>query len=491
MVDTLLSGLTPARVRLAIPKFRYESTIYIRDVLVKLGLVMTTSPTVANFTGINEEENVFLEEMFYRSSINVQETGLGDGDPVEILSFVSLVLSSERTTMILATVLLAVVGQLAYADQQQQVALSTASASFSQNLYQQVALDKPNVIYSPYSIHSALTMTSLGAKGDTASEMKSTLGITSLGDSVHLTYKELIQQMNSVTEVQLHTGNAIFVNPYYQINPKFIEDTTNDYSAKTANIDLAANGGPEKPINDYIAAQTEDMIKDVLQPGSIDGSTLMILVNTIFFNGTWEETFATYQTRSQSFNQLGGAVKQVDMMHDERSIKIKRDNANGVDVAELPFKGGRFSLYIALPQKVDGITDLEKLLAQPNKVNDLFTGLNYVRVQLAIPKFKTETKLTLNKPLKDMGMVKAFSPMAADFTGIVESSQLYISDVLHKAVIEVQETGTVAAAATVIGISFTAVLLPPSDTFIADHPFVYFLRDNQTGQILFQGKFSG
>ncbi|KAK6967362.1 serine protease inhibitor A3A, partial [Biomphalaria glabrata] len=102
---------------------------------------------------------------------------------------------SERTTMILVSVLLAVVGQLAYADQQQQVALSTASASFSQNLYQQVALDKLNVIYSPYSIHSALTMTSLGAKGDTASEMKSTLGITSLGDSVHLTYKELIQQV--------------------------------------------------------------------------------------------------------------------------------------------------------------------------------------------------------------------------------------------------------------------------------------------------------
>ncbi|XP_055862595.1 serpin B10-like [Biomphalaria glabrata] len=86
MVDTLLSGLTPARVRLAIPKFRYESTIYVRDVLVKLGLVMTTSPTVANFTGINEEENVFLEEMFYRASINVQETGLGDGDPVEVNS---------------------------------------------------------------------------------------------------------------------------------------------------------------------------------------------------------------------------------------------------------------------------------------------------------------------------------------------------------------------------------------------------------------------
>nr|KAI8738074.1 antitrypsin-like isoform X1 [Biomphalaria glabrata] len=387
-------------------------------------------------------------------------------------------------------VLVAVIGQLVRADQQQQLALSSASSDFSQRLYQKVALNEPSIVYSPYSIHSALTMTSLGARGDTEAEMKNTLGITSLGNSVHTIYKELIEQINSVTDVELNTANAIFVKPNFQIVPKFTQDTTDYYSAQTANIDLSANGGPEKPINDYIANKTENIIRNVLQPGTIDDDTVMLLINTIFFNGTWESTFDKHQTRNQDFNQLPYVVKQVEMMTDDRNVNIKRDDVNKVDIAELPFKGGRFSLYIALPQAIDGITDLEQLLDRPEKVKQLFTGLSSVRVQLSIPKFKTETTLSLNTPLKDMGIRKAFISKVADFSGIT-SAEIFISEVLHKAVIEVMETGTVAAAATVVAVFYEPVQLPPTESFIADHPFVYFLRDNQTGQILFQGKFSG
>uniref|UniRef100_A0A2C9L6N4 Serpin domain-containing protein n=1 Tax=Biomphalaria glabrata TaxID=6526 RepID=A0A2C9L6N4_BIOGL len=315
-------------------------------------------------------------------------------------------------------VIVAVIGHLVSADQQQQLALSSASSDFSQRLYQKVALDKPSIVYSPYSIHSALTMTSLGARGDTETEMKNTLGITSLGNSVHTIYKELIEQINSVTDVELNTANAIFVKPNLQIVPKFTQDTTDYYSAQTANIDLSANGGPEKPINDYIANKTENIIQNVLQPGTIDDDTVMLLINTIFFNGTWEAAFDEHQTRNQDFNPLPYAVKQVEMMTDDRNVNIKRDDVNKVDIAELPFKGGRFSFYIALPQAIDGITDLEQLLARPEKVKQLFTGLSSVRVQLSIPKFKTETTLSLNTPLKDMGIRKAFISKVADFSGI-------------------------------------------------------------------------
>ncbi|XP_055863186.1 leukocyte elastase inhibitor-like [Biomphalaria glabrata] len=387
-------------------------------------------------------------------------------------------------------VIVALIGQLVSADQQQQLALSSASSDFSQRLYQNVALNEHSIVYSPYSIHSALTMTSLGARGDTETEMKNTLGITSLGNSVHTIYKELIEQINSVTDVELNTANAIFVKPNFQIVPKFTQDTTDYYSAQTANIDLSANGGPEKPINDYIANKTENIIQNVLQPGTIDDDTVMLLINTIFFNGTWEATFDKHQTRNQDFNQLPYVVKQVEMMTDDRNVNIKRDDVNKVDIAELPFKGGRFSFYIALPQAIDGITDLEQLLARPERVKQLFTGLSSVRVQLSIPKFKTETTLSLNTPLKDMGIRKAFISKVADFSGIT-SAKIFISQVLHKAVIEVMETGTVAAAATVVVLVTESAQLPPTESFIADHPFVYFLRDNQTGQILFQGKFSG
>ncbi|KAI8739275.1 antichymotrypsin-2 [Biomphalaria glabrata] len=390
--------------------------------------------------------------------------------------------------MIVIAVILAVIGQLVSADQQQQLALSSAVSDFSQRLYQKVALGGSNVVYSPYSIHSLLTMTSLGARGDTATEMKDVLGITSLGDSVHSIYRETIQQFNSQSRIQLLTGNAIFINPSYPIVPEFIQETSDKYLAKADNIDFNADGGPEKPINDYIEVKTEHVIKDLLEPDSIDGLTVMLLVNTIFFNGTWNSPFEEELTRKQDFKLLGGTVKQIDMMHgSERRTNIKKDDVNNVDVAEIPFRGRRFALYIALPRACDGITDLENLLQQPGKVDELFTGLKLKTVEMTIPRFRIETKLELEDVLVDMGMVKAFSEELADFSGI--SHGVYISRVIHQAVIDVQESGTVAAAVTVGEASSRSI--PVIVPFIADHPFLYFLRDNETGQILFQGRFSG
>uniref|UniRef100_A0A2C9K8K4 Serpin domain-containing protein n=1 Tax=Biomphalaria glabrata TaxID=6526 RepID=A0A2C9K8K4_BIOGL len=323
--------------------------------------------------------------------------------------------------MILLPITLIVLGQLVSADQQQQLALSSASSDFSQRLYQKVALDGSNVVYSPYSIHSLLTMTSLGARGDTATEMKDVLGITSLGDSVHSIYRETIQQLNSQSNVQLLTGNAIFINPIYPVVPEFIQETSDKYLAKADNIDMDANGGPEEPINEYIENKTEHVIKDLLEPGTIDNLTVMLLVNTIFFNGTWNSPFDETKTRKQDFQLPGGAVKQVDMMNGiQIETNVKTDDVNKFDVAEIAFTGSRFAMYIALPQEVDGITDLEILLQKPGKVDELFTGHGSYNVQMAIPKFKIETKLELKDVLVDMGMAKAFSDTLADFAGLTQ-----------------------------------------------------------------------
>ncbi|KAH9525659.1 Serpin B6 [Bulinus truncatus] len=385
--------------------------------------------------------------------------------------------------------LLVFVGQLVKADQE--LSLSSASSDFSQRLYQEIARDKSNVIYSPYSIHSVLTMTSLGARGETLTEMRTTLGISSLGDEVHGMYRELIQKLNSDSITEIHTGNVIFVKSNHTVEPKFINDTWHYYFAKTDNIDMSGDWGLEKPINDFIANQTENMIKDILELGAIDNSTVMLLINTIFFNGQWEREFNKSLTRSQNFELLGGQAKQVDMMHDTKAIQIKRDYSNCVDIAVLPFRGGRFSLYIVLPQKVDGISDVEKLLTQPVKVQRMFTGFNYGKVQLAVPKFKTESTINLNGALKNLGIVKAFQP-TADFSDIINKDQLYITDAVHKAVIDVQESGTVATAATSVSMGVRSSASGKDEgTFIADHPFIYFLRDVESGQILFQGKFSG
>ncbi|KAI8739267.1 Serine Protease inhibitor, partial [Biomphalaria glabrata] len=167
--------------------------------------------------------------------------------------------------MLACAIILAVIGQLVSADQQQQLALSSASSDFSQRLYQKVALDKPNVVYSPYSIHLGLTMTSTGAGGDTATEMKNILGITALGSSVNSIYKDLIQQINSVTDVELYTANAVFVWPDLSVVPRFTLDLLSYYSAQTNRIKFSAGGGAEKPINDDVAARTRNIIT-VLPP---------------------------------------------------------------------------------------------------------------------------------------------------------------------------------------------------------------------------------
>ncbi|XP_059154810.1 leukocyte elastase inhibitor-like isoform X2 [Physella acuta] len=395
-------------------------------------------------------------------------------------------------TMRLALLVLAIAGQLVNADYlDDQRDLSAATSGFSQRLYQKVALGLPSMVYSPYSIHSVLAMASLGARGNTATEMKQALGITSLADNTHEMYRQLILDINSVTDVKINTGNAIFVNPAYKIVPQFVADVESKYFAKAGNIDLSAPGGPEEPINTYVENATGNMIQNLLSKGSINSDTVVILINTIFFNGTWTFPFPKNTTFRRPFYSLDRGISTVDMMNDNMTIKYKKDNSIGIEVVELPFNGERFHFYIALPEEVNGITDLEKLLATPGKVDTLFSGLSSEYLDVSIPKFKTETTLYLVQPLKDIGMVEAFSPGYADFTGIIRKGGVFISSVIHKAIIDVKETGTVAAAATSVVMSITSLKRPPEKRFVADHPFLYFIRDELTQQILFQGKFSG
>ncbi|XP_059170296.1 serpin B4-like [Physella acuta] len=237
------------------------------------------------------------------------------------------------------------------------------------------------------------------------------------------------------------------------------------------------------------------MIKDVLPEGVLTKDTVMLLVNTIFFNGTWVESFVKARTAQRDFYKQGGEVTKVDMMNSAMTIKYKKDDELNVQVAELPFKGKRFGFYIVLPETADDISSLETLLETPYNVDRLFSGLASFFASVSMPKFKAETTLDLKKALVSLGMVKAFSSVrgVADFSGIRSKGDIYISDAIHKAKIEVQETGTVAAAATVVihALSRSANSVPKTSLkFMADHPFIYFLRDNQSGQILFQGKFS-
>ncbi|XP_059170328.1 serpin B4-like [Physella acuta] len=337
-----------------------------------------------------------------------------------------------------------------------------------------------------------MSMALLGAREETAKEMEKTLGVTSLRAATHNIYKDLIHGLKSVHDVVLNSGNAIFLNPRFEIREQYTNDVAMNYYSKAGKFDLSA---PEKTINDYVAMETNNMIKDVLPEGSITIDTTMIVVNTLFFNGTWETPFPKDRTRQRAFHNTGGEVSKVDMMHSAMTIKYKKDDELNVQVAELPFKGKRFGFYIVLPETADDISSLESLLETPDNVDRLFSGLKSHLTIVSIPKFKTTTTLDLKRDLISLGMVKAFSSVrgVADFSGIRSKGDIYISAVIHKAKLKVTETGTVAAATTeqtqTLSKSVDSVS-QPSLEFVADHPFLYFLRDNKSGQILFQGKFS-
>ncbi|KAH9525813.1 Serpin B6 [Bulinus truncatus] len=339
------------------------------------------------------------------------------------------------------------------------------------------------------NIHSSLSMMLLGARGFTAYELAESLGLTHFKGTVHQIYRELKQQYKAFQDVSIYSVTALFINPYAGIFQKFIQDASVNYFASVRHLDMIAEEGSEKAINDLVAAGTDDMILEVLASGNVTESTNMVLVSAFCFNGSWLRTFDKSKTRSEEFHMLDGNSSQVDMMHDNRHIKIK--NVTGMDIVELPFRGGRFSMYIVLPHAGDGITDLEILLAQPDKIDHLFADLHFARVHLAIPKFRAETSFVLNSALKNLGITSAFSPVAADFTGITQSD-VFLSQAVHTSVIDVQEAGTTSAACDAyLSPGQLRNNHPPKQAIIADHPFVYFIRDSETGQILLHGKFSG
>jgi len=369
--------------------------------------------------------------------------------------------------------------------------IPAAISVFGQRLYSSMATNKTELVFSPLSIHSALSMTSLGARGRTEAEMMFTLALDGIPGGPHDAYHTLMTSLSSASDVDVYTGNGVFLNPKLQVETDFIHNVEASYNATAANLIMMAAQGPEAAVNGFVEAHTEGLVKDLLPMYSITPNTVMLLVNTVYFNGSWASEFPLYKTGKRSFRQLGGATSQVDMMRDDRSVMLRHDDGLHADILQLPMAGGRFSMYIALPREVADIADLESSIVGMNVLDSLFQGFTRSFTHVEIPKFKVETALDLKAMLQGMGMTAACDPSLADFSGITKQPGAYISAVQHKAVIEVQESGVTAAAATAVTVYIKNLVMQTPESFIADHPFLFFLRDDQTQTVLFQGKYSG
>lgn len=378
--------------------------------------------------------------------------------------------------------------------------LVDANTQFAFDLYQGLrAGDAGNLFYSPYSISLALAMTYAGAEGATAQQMAETLHFTLPEEQLHPAFNALDQELaarNPTTEetddseetaFKLRIANAIWGQAGYTFRDEFLDTLAANYGSGLRTLDFqSAPEASRETINGWVSEQTEGRITDLLPSGTIDALTRMVLTNAIYFNAAWINQFEAEVTRDDTFNLLDGSQITVPMMFQREEFRYTE--GTNYQAVELPYKQG-FAMVILLPQ-AGQFPQFEETL-DAAQVQTVVGEMAAREVILSMPKFEFEgTSFSLRSLLTAMGMPDAFNPDAADFSGMDGTRELFISDLLHQASITVDEAGTEAAAATAAVIGVTSAM-PPEDEPVEmtiDRPFVFMIRDTNTGAVLFVGR---
>jgi len=371
-------------------------------------------------------------------------------------------------------------------------ALVSGNNAFAFGLYQELKNTDGNIFYSPYSISVALAMTYAGASGDTARQMANTLHFTLPLERLNPAFNSLDRELSRRGEgakgkdgkgFRLNIVNAIWGQKGYQFLPEFLDMLAENYGAGLRLLDfINAAEDSRMAINKWVSDQTEERIKDLIPQGAIDRLTRLVLTNAIYFNAAWQSPFQDTATGKGIFHTLDGREISVPMMKQTESFGYTE--GSGYQVVELPYDGRELSMVILLPR--DGQFKAFEDSLDAKQVDAVIKGLKQQQVALTMPKFEFDSSLSLQKILAEMGMPVAFSSNA-DFSGMTGKRDLYISDVIHKAFISVDEAGTEAAAATAVIMKATAMPAKPIEVTI-DRPFIFLIRDIRTGVVLFVGR---
>ncbi|MDD1686301.1 serpin family protein [Methanoregula sp.] len=376
--------------------------------------------------------------------------------------------------------------------------VSAGNNRFAYDLYATLAKNPAgagqNLFYSPFSISSALAITGEGAKGTTADEIIAVFHFPDNDTIRREGFAGINEGINAAdTGYTLRTANALWAEKSYPFLPAFTDIAGTCYSANVTNLDF--KNTPEESratINTWVEQKTENKIRDLLPSGSIDPLTRLVITNAVYFKGTWARQFDVNQTQDADFRTETGKTVTVRMMQDtSEDAKYRYAETDRVQYIELPYTHTAkkaLSMIIILP-KNDDVQSVEAVLDERN-LSALQDAATSRRVLLYLPKFHMETEYRLPGTLSVMGMPTAFTYGAADFSGMDGTKNLYISDVIHKAFIDVNEEGTEAAAATGVVMGLGAVAPSSPTVFRADHPFVFLIQDKETGTILFIGRVS-
>jgi serpin B len=360
------------------------------------------------------------------------------------------------------------------------------AGEFAVKLYQQIAAQPGNLFVSPYSISCALAMCYEGARGETAEEIAATLAMS--GDKISQVFPTLHRRFNAPGKpYELSVANGLWVEKAFPVLPDFVGQLQNHYGAGLFNMDFRGAPDPSRQqINAWVEDKTKSRIRDLLPSGTITPETRVVLCNAIYFKGKWAIPFDEENTKPQPFTLGDGKKVQVPLMEHvaQWAGYFEEPDLQGLEVR---YKGDELSMLVLLPRDPAGLPALEKGLTA-EKLARWCNQLRNQGVHVLLPKFKLEKQSGLKQLLQRLGMKRAFSE-AADFSGITQAERVMITDALHKAFVEVNEEGTEAAAATGMVVGATSERDPVTPPlFRADHPFLFLIRDRQTGAILFLGR---
>ena len=322
-------------------------------------------------------------------------------------------------------------------------------------------------------------MTYAGARGPTKSQMGRVLGFR--GSYVHNAFRSTMSSLNRANgQYKLAIANRLFVQSRSGILKPYKRLLKRKYLAGVDKLDFAGNpSGAARFINKWVEGKTNKKIKNIVKASAVRNA-LLVLANAIYFKGFWNIPFHPRDTRPGTFYAIPRS-KKVAMMHINDEFAYAKDRRLRCQILELPYKGKRLSMYVFLPNRRNGLKYLERRLNYWS-VTKALRGLRKRKIPVTFPKFKMTLGLQLKKVLMAMGMKRPFN--SYDFKGIVRAGGLRISDVIHKAFIQVDEKGTEAAAATVVVLTYGS----SPTAFIADHPFLFLIKDKRTGSILFIGR---
>ncbi len=364
--------------------------------------------------------------------------------------------------------------------------------AFAFDLYRVMRDDKENMFYSPHSISLALAMAYAGARGETEAQMAQALHYRLDQERLHPAFNALDLELTSRGEseegerFQLNIANAVWGQADYGFRSDYLDVLARNYGAGLCVVDFkSAPEEARQTINQWVSEETEGKIEDLLPQGAVDTLTRLILTNAIYFNASWMHPFEEWNTSEGDFYTLSGDEVTAPMM--KQTERFGYGKGEGYQAVELPYVGDEMSMVILLPA-AERFDQFESSL-DAERVRDITEQIGRQDVTLTMPKFEFESKFGLADTLAGMGMSDAFSPEEAEFSGIDGTDDLYITDVVHKAFVSVDEAGTEAAAATGVG-GLLGLFAEPVEVVevTVDHPFIFLIRDVETGAILLVGR---